>query len=103
MSRRSKTVAAAVVRQMMQFAETAGVSPDEFSAVTGVSPSDLADPAARIGRSRYERVLSLYQSIGDRAGSPWISILDGLSRHLPMLVGTWLNAPTKRMGLQAYL
>ncbi len=47
----------------MRGIEAAGMGPDEFTRRTGVSAEEAADPRCRIGRDRYERVLSLLHAL----------------------------------------
>jgi AraC-like DNA-binding protein len=104
MSRTSKTVAAAIVRTMASYAGRVGISPEEFTVRTGVRSLDLSDPGARIGRTRYARVLALVCPLDDpRYAIHEGSVLGLYSRYLPLLVGAWLNARTKRVALEAYL
>lgn len=101
MTRTSKTVAAAVVQALQRRAQACGISPAEFLERTGLSSSEIADPAARIGRRRFTPALALAARL--RLPSEPGPSLDGLAQRLPILVGTWLNAPTLRSALDAFV
>ncbi len=103
MVRRSKTVSSFVIRRMQGLAESFGVPLQDFLARTRVTAHELQDPAARVGRARYERVLALTASVASLAPDPEPDLLHLLGTELPLVAGAWLNAPTLRAALELYL
>lgn len=103
MPHRSKTVAAVVVQGMQRGAQARGVEAAEFLRQVGLSALDVADPATRIGRRRFIPVLAFLAKIRPGPAEPKRISLDGLTAGLPMVVASWLNAPTMRSALQVFL
>lgn len=104
MARRSKTVASLLVQNIMRTAESAGMGPAEFTRRTGVHPEELADARERIGRARYERVLDvLYDVDAMRAVAPTPQSLAWVEAGLPLVAAAWLNAPTARAAIDAFV
>lgn len=104
MARRSKTVASALVRNIMLCAEGAGMGPDEFTRRTGVTEAEARDPRERIGRAKYERVLEVLDEVGSlnthATPAPGLSWLES---GFPLLTAAWLNAPTARAAIGSFL
>jgi AraC-like DNA-binding protein len=102
MARNSKTVSSAVVRLIQRRLQAHGMSPEDFVTNTGVTALEIADPKARVGRERYVRVLRLIASFLPTVASS-VRMLEDLSKEMPLLVGSWLNAPTMRAALDAFV
>lgn len=105
MTRRSKTVASALVRNIMRCAEKAGMATDEFTRRTGVTRDEACDPQERIGRAKYERVLGVLDEVGNVAARlpGEVPGLGWLESGFPLLTAAWLNAPSARAAIDSYL
>jgi len=104
MARRTKTVASALVRNIMLCTEKAGMGPDEFTRRTCVTQDELQDPRERIGRAKYVRVLEVLHEVGSMAThAPPEPGLAWLERGFPLLTAAWLNAPSARAAVASFL
>ena len=100
----SKTVASPLVRTIMRAAEVGGMSSEEFVRRTGVTLEEVEDPTARIGRTKYERVLTVMDQLQPPAAPPGDTHgLDWSEANFPVLVAAWLNAPTLRVAVRNFL
>ncbi|MGC3997837.1 MAG: helix-turn-helix domain-containing protein [Anaeromyxobacter sp.] len=98
---RSKTVASFLVRRALRLAEQAGLAPEAFLQAAGLTAAEVDDPAARIGQARYLESLAQLRAAGAGAAEPPAGAR--LEDAMPLLVGHWLNAPTLRAALAAFL
>jgi AraC-like DNA-binding protein len=100
----AKTVASPLVRTIMRAAEAGGMSNEEFVRRTGVTVEEVEDQTARIGRTKYERVLAVMDQLQPPAAPPGDSHgLDWSEANFPVLVAAWLNAPTLRVAVDKFL
>lgn len=102
MARRSKTVASQVVHHMMLTAQRNGLAPEEFTRRTGISLEEARDPRERIGRPKFERGLAVMQEVVGPA-PPFLVELGWFETSFPMLAAAWLNAPSARAAVHAFL
>jgi AraC-like DNA-binding protein len=99
---RIRTVSNRIAAAAMNAAESAGMSPDHFSARTGIAAQDLVDTNGRIDGSRHRRLVELMASLSPR----FEHLLDerhGLFPDFPVLGNLCLNGRSLRAAIDAFL
>jgi AraC-like DNA-binding protein len=100
--RRLRTVSNRIACSALQVAQSAGMSPDLFSARTGIAAQDLAAVDGRIDGARHRRLVELMVSVGPAIEQ----LLDdrcGLFPDFPVLGNLCLNARTLREAINAFI
>lgn len=99
---RRRTVSNRIAVAAMHAAGCAGMSPEIFSARTGIEAQDLIDANGRIEGARHRRLVALMTSIGPDIES----LLDercALFPDFPVLGNLCLNARTLREAIDAFI
>jgi AraC-like DNA-binding protein len=100
--RRVRTVSNRIACAAWQVAQAAGISPDLFSARTGIAAQDLADAGGRIDGVRHRKLVELMVSVGP-ASEQLVDERCSLFPDFPVLGNLCLNARTLREAIKAFI